>query len=76
VKGRAVGLDSLVDQAEKKWIMEQTEKIVQGEYEVLDAAGETTALSKKKKGSPKQKLVPTFPAVVAEVEEDDGFELI
>jgi len=78
VKGRPVGLDSLVDQAEKKWVMEQTEKIVKGEYEVLDAEGETTVLSKKKRGSPKQKAIKNLPAVAknVNVEEDDGFELI
>ena len=79
VKGRAVGLDSLVEMAEKKWMMEQTEKIVKGEYEVLDAEGETTVLSaKKKKGSPKQRAIKNSPAVVknVDVEEDDGFELI
>lgn len=79
VKGRAVGLDSLVEMAEKKWVMEQTDKIVKGEYEVLDAEGETTVLSTKKgKKSPKQKAVKNMPAVVknVNVEEDDGFELI
>jgi len=80
VKGRAVGLDSLVEMAEKKWVMEQTEKIVKVEYEVLDAEGETTVLSTKKgkKGSPKQKAIKNMPAVVkhVDVEEDDGFELI
>ncbi|KAG0650291.1 hypothetical protein D0Z07_3185 [Hyphodiscus hymeniophilus] len=80
MKGRAVGLDSLVDIAEKRWAMEQTEKIVKGEYEVLDAEGETTVLSGKKgkKGSPRQKAVKTMPTVVKhmDVEEDDGFELI
>ena len=79
VKGRAVGLDSLVEMAEKKWVLEQTEKMVKGEYEVLDAQGETTVLSTKKgKKSPKQKAVKSMPAVVknVEVEEDDEFELI
>ena len=79
LKGRAVGLDSLVEMAEKKWVMEQTEKMVKGEYEVLDAEGETTVLSTKKgKKSPKQKAVKNMPAVVkdADFEEDDGFELI
>ena len=79
-KGRAVGLDALVEMAEKKWVMEQTEKIVKVEYEVLDAEGETTVLSAKKgkKGSPKQKAVKSMPTLVknTEVEEDDGFELI
>ena len=79
-KGRAVGLDSLVEQAEKKWIAEQTDRIVKGEYEVLDAEGETTVIAGKKgkKGSPKQRAIKTMPAVVKDisVEEDDGFELV
>jgi hypothetical protein len=78
-KGRPVGLDSLVEMAEKKWVAEQTDKIVKGEYEVLDAEGETTVLSSKnkKKGSPKQKAVKTMPSVVKnDIEEDDGFELV
>jgi len=79
VKGRAVGLDSLVELAEKKWILEQTDRIVKGEYEVLDTEGETTVLSTKKgKKSPKQKAIRNMPAVVknVDVEEEDGFELI
>lgn len=79
MKGRAVGLDSLVDMAEKKWAAEQTDKIVKGEYEVLDAEGETTVLSSKKgkKGSPKQRAIKNVPAVVKnDAEEDDGFELV
>lgn len=78
LQGRAVGLDSLVDMAEKKWVMEQTEKIVQGEYEVLDAEGETTVLKgRKKKGSPKQRAVKSMSEVGQDVvEEDDGFELV
>jgi len=79
-KGRAVGLDALVEKAEKKWMEEQTDKIVKGEYEVLDAEGETTFLAGKKgkKGSPKQRAIKNMPAVVQDVgvEEDDGFELI
>jgi hypothetical protein len=76
----AVGLDALVEKAEKKWIAEQTDRIVKGEYEVLDAEGEKTVISGKKgkKSSPKQRAVKTMPAVVKDVgvEEDDGFELI
>jgi len=79
-KGRAVGLDSLVEEAEKKWIAEQTDRIVKGEYEVLDGKGEKTVISGKKgkKGSPKQKAVKTMPSTLKDVsvEEDDGFELI
>lgn len=72
--GRQVDLGGLVEQAERKWKSEQTEKIIKGEYEVLDNDGETTFLSKSrgKKGSPKNQA----PVVVNDVLEDDGFELI
>ena len=74
-KGRTVDLGGLVELAEQKWVSEQTERIVKGEYEVLDNAGETTVISKgKKRGSPKQKATPAVVKSVAE--EDDGFELI
>jgi hypothetical protein len=73
--GRKVGLEGLVDKAEQKWMSDQTEKIVRGEYEVLDVEGETTVL-KKGKRSPKQKAIKNQPAMVKDVEEDDGFELI
>jgi hypothetical protein len=73
--GRKVGLEGLVEKAEKKWVSEQTEKIVRGEYEVLDEEGETTTFKKGKK-SPKQKAIKTQPAVLKEAEDDDGFELI
>lgn len=78
--GRKVDLGGLVDLAEKKWVAEQTEKIVKGEYEVLDNEGETTVLaSKKKRGSPKQRAttLKNEPSNVKSLlEEDDGFELI
>jgi hypothetical protein len=70
--GSSVALGGLVEQAEKKWLSEQTDRIVKGEYEVLDAQGETTVLKGKKK-SPKQKATQN---AVKEIEEDDGFELI
>lgn len=70
--GRTVGLEGLVERAEKKWVSEQTEKIIRGEYEVLDAEGEITSFKKGKK-SPKQKANKTQPA---HVEDEDGFELI
>lgn len=81
MKGRAVDLSGLVDLAEKKWVAEQTDRIVKGEYEVLDADGETTVLPSakgKKRGSPKQKAVKNTPAVGqgVDIDEDDGFELI
>jgi len=70
--GGSVALDNLVEKAEKKWMSEQTERIVKGEYEVLDKEGETTVLKGKKK-SPKQKAAKNL---AQDVEEDDGFELI
>lgn len=74
-KGRTVDLGGLVELAEQKWVSEQTERIVKGEYEVLDNEGEKTALTKgKKKGSPKQRATPVV--VKSVVDEDDGFELI
>jgi len=74
-KGRKVELGGLVELAEKKWVSEQTERIVKGEYEVLDNEGKKTVISKgKKKGSPKQRATPVV--VKSVVEEDDGFELI
>lgn len=68
-KATKVELGSLIEQAEQKWIAEQTEKIVRGEYEVLDAQGEKTILGKKR-ASPKQKSVKVVE------DEDDGFELV
>jgi len=73
--GRNVDLGGLVELAEKKWVSEQTERIVKGEYEVLDNKGEKTVISKgKKKGSPKQQATPVVVKSVAD--EDDGYELI
>jgi len=68
----SVALGNLVEIAEKKWMSEQTERIVNGEYEVLDGEGETTVL-KGRKRSPKQKAskIQAQDAI-----EDDGFELI
>ena len=68
-KGSKVALDGLIEQAEQRWIAEQTEKIIKGEYEVLDAQGET--VSKKGKRSPKSRA-----KVESVVDEDDGFELV
>jgi hypothetical protein len=74
-KGRTVDLGGLVELAEQKWVSEQTERIVKGEYEVLDNEGEKTVLTKgKKRGSPKQRATPMV--VKSVVDEDDGFELI
>ena len=59
--------------AEKKWVAEQTDRIVRGEYEVLDNDGEVAAVGKsKKRNSPKQRLQ----AGKVEFVDDDGFELI
>ncbi|KAH8802754.1 hypothetical protein F5884DRAFT_681619 [Xylogone sp. PMI_703] len=75
--GRQVDLGSLVELAEKKWVNEQTEKIVHGEYEVLDNEGETTVLSRGKgKKSPRQRAAKGAPAKTDDVIEVDGFELI
>lgn len=73
-KGRKVDLGGLVEQAEKKFLSEQTERMIKESYEVLDAEGESVVLTggKKKKGSPKSKAVKAEP----KVDEDDGFELI
>jgi hypothetical protein len=74
-KGRKVDLGGLVELAEKKWVSEQTERIVKGEYEVLDNEGQKVVVGKgKKKGSPKQRVSTVVQD--AEVVEDDGFELI
>lgn len=71
--GIKVVLEGLVERAEQKWVAEQTEKIIRGEYEVLDGQGETTSLRKGKR-SPKQKAAKQI--VVKDIEEDDGFELV
>lgn len=78
-KGRQVDLGGLVEKAEQKWVAQQTDRIVRGEYEVLDEEGETMTVSKSKfKKSPKQKTIKSQPRTVKglEGEEDDGFELI
>ncbi|KAF8851509.1 hypothetical protein BDZ45DRAFT_750619 [Acephala macrosclerotiorum] len=78
--GRKVELGNLVEIAEQKWVAEQTEKIVKGEYEVLDNYGETTMLaSKKKNKSPKQKatILKSEPSTVKSLVDDgEDFELI
>lgn len=79
-KCRNVELGGLVEKAEKKWVEAQTERIVKGEYEVLDGEGETTVLTSKGKSkkSPKQKAALKNAHVVKGLdgEEDDGFELV
>jgi len=75
-KGRAVDLGGLVDQAEKKFLADQVDRMVKGEYEVIDAQGETTILgSKKGKKSPRQKA-KTEGVVACKLDDDDGFELV
>lgn len=76
-----VDLGGLVDLAEQKWVNDQTEKIVQGEYEVLDVKGETVLQRQRGRKSPRSKaLSRTRGEVKAKTEElpleDDGFELI
>lgn len=66
-----MALGKLVEKAERKWASEQTEKIVKGEYEVLDCEGEVTVLGKKR--SPRQRAAKVKSE---DVEEDEGFELI
>ncbi len=82
-KGRKVDLGGLVELAEKKFLSEQTDRLVKGEYEVLDHDGETTVLSKNKgKKSPKQKAAKiaslsaqTSTSETSAIDEDD-FELL
>lgn len=80
VAGRKVDLGNLVEIAEQKWVAEQTEKMIKGEYEVLDNFGETTVLaSKKKNKSPKQKatILKSEPSTVKSLVDDgEDFELI
>lgn len=78
--GRKVDLGNLVEIAEQKWVADQTEKIIKGEYEVLDNYGETAMLpSKKKNKSPKQKatILKSEPSTVKSLVDDgEDFELI
>lgn len=77
LNGRRVDLGNLVEIAEKKWVNEQTEKMIHGEYEVLDHDGETTVLSRGKgKKSPRQRAAKTNSAKAEDVIEVDGFELV
>ncbi|KAI1004460.1 hypothetical protein K3495_g3752 [Podosphaera aphanis] len=76
-KGLIIHLDELVDQAEKTWEEKMTERIVEGEYEVLDAQGEKTVLSRKGKKNLKAKYIECkgeTPSISPD--EDDGFELV
>lgn len=71
-KASSVALGGLVEKAEEKWINEQTERIVKGEYEVLDEQGEV--VKGRKKGSPRHNPVKDKMKVV--VDGDDDFELV
>jgi hypothetical protein len=65
---KAVGLDQLVERAEREFVSRETDKIVRDEYEILDESGEVKTFTKKgKKGSPRQRAE----IVVREEEEDD-----
>lgn len=73
-KGLVIGLGSLIEEAEAKFLDKQTELMIKEDYEVIDTEGESVVLKseKKRKGSPKQKAkTETKP-----VEEFEGFELI
>ncbi|KAF5878212.1 uncharacterized protein Bfra_000377 [Botrytis fragariae] len=77
-----VDLGGLVDLAEQRWVNEQTEKIVRGEYEVLDAEGETVLQRQRGRKSPRSKALSRTrgdskaKTHKSEPLEDDGFELI
>lgn len=64
-----IGLDALVEKAEREWSNRETVKLVRNEYEMLDERGEVTVIregKKGKKGSPKQR-----PQLVVAEDEDD-----
>lgn len=65
---KVVGLDSLVEKAEKDFNNRETAKLVKAEYEILDVEGEI--VKKGKKGSPKHT------AQVVMVQEDEDWECI
>ncbi|PQE03552.1 hypothetical protein CJF31_00010115 [Rutstroemia sp. NJR-2017a BVV2] len=73
-----VDLGGLVELAEKKWVNEQTEKIIKGEYEVLDAQGEVVPAGRGKgRKSPRQRASKVQATPAAKVlDDDDDFELI
>lgn len=76
-RGREIGLEGLVEKAERKWAAEQTERIIKGEYEVLDLSGEAVKSKKGKKGSRSPKNRATKNETMATpIEEVDGFELV
>jgi hypothetical protein len=69
----AVGLDSLVEKAEKEFASRETDRIVRHEYEILDESGEVQVVSKGKgkKGSPRQRA-----KVLASNEDEEDWEEI
>lgn len=72
---KSIGLDSLVEKAERDFLSRETDKIVRNEYEILDESGEIKVMTKGKgkKGSPRQraKVVATN-----EDEDEDDWEQI
>jgi len=74
VKGREVDLGGLVELAEKKWAAEQTDRILKGEYEVIDSSGESVVVGKKGKKSPKSRAKEM--EIKNAGDDDEGFELI
>ncbi|PQE15230.1 hypothetical protein CJF32_00007878 [Rutstroemia sp. NJR-2017a WRK4] len=73
-----VDLGGLVELAEKKWVNDQTEKIIKGEYEVLDAQGEVVPAGRGKgRKSPRTRASKVQATPAAKVlDDDDDFELI
>jgi hypothetical protein len=79
VKGREMGLGGLVEQAEKNFLAEQTDRIVKGEYEIIDVEGEIIVLGGGRKGKrafPKQRAKSESSVIIGKLEDDDGFELV
>lgn len=72
---KSIGLDNLVEKAERDFLSRETDKIVRNEYEILDESGEIKAMTKgkgkSKKGSPRQRA-----KVVATNEDEDDWEQI
>lgn len=67
---KVVGLDALVERAEKEWAGKETERIVKKEWEILDAEGEKWSLKKGRK-SPAVKAAKDAPVV-----DDDDWECL
>jgi len=74
-----VGLDSLVERAEKEFRSRETDKMVREEYEILDDAGETTVLAMKhngKKGKKSPKVLPKVALPILVIDDEDDWERI